>query len=87
MLLKDNDSMRHSCIDIRIVDRISKDYELSTGRVEVDGNPIDEEIIVIFNKKWNGSFSTDIIAAFKPNIDTGRIEELKYKTITIYREE
>jgi len=87
LLLKDTNELHHTCIDARFFPRRSRDYELTTGRVQVDGHPIDEEIIVLVNKKWHASYSTDILAAFKPNIESGRIEKLAYDSIIIYREE
>lgn len=87
MLLEDKDSVRHRCVDIRMIDKASSEYELSTGRVEVDGGPIDEGIIVLVNKRWQGDYSTDILAAFRPNVEMRSIEEVKYKTIRIYREQ
>ncbi len=87
LLLRDTDELHHTCIDARFFPRRSADYELTTGRVQVDGHPIDEEVIVLVNKKWPGSYSTDILAAYKPNIERGKIEELAYDSIIIYREE
>lgn len=87
LLLRDSDQVHHTCIDARFFPRSRPDYELTTGRVQVDGHPIDEEVIVLVNKKWSGSYSTDILAAFKPNVEDGRIEKLAYDSIIIYREE
>jgi hypothetical protein len=87
LLLKDTDKRHHTCIDARFFPRRSPDYELTTGRVQVDGRPIDEEIIVLVNRKWPGRYSTDILAAFKPNVESGKIEKLAYASIIIYREE
>lgn len=85
MLLKDEGNV-HTCVDLRIMDRTRRDYELTTGRVEVDG-AIDEDVIVLFNRNWQGDSTTDVIAAFKPDIMTGRIEDVPVKSIRIYREE
>jgi hypothetical protein len=87
MLLRDLDPLNHTCVDMRVIKRTSGEYELSTGRVQVDGGPIDEEVIVLFNRNWYGDSSTDILAAFKANPETGRIENLDPRTIRIYREE
>jgi hypothetical protein len=87
LFLRDTDQMHHTCIDARLFPRSSPDYELTTGRVQVDGHQIDEEVIVLVNKRWTGSYSTDILAAFKPNVEKGRIENLAYESIVIYREE
>jgi hypothetical protein len=87
MLLRDVDPVNYTCVDMRVIGKTRGDYEMSTGRVRVDGGPIDEEIIVLFNKNWRGDSSTDILAAFKANPETVSIEEVKYKTIRIYREE
>ena len=73
--------------DARFFPRSGPDYELTTGRVQVDGNPIDEEVVVLVNKKWSGSHSTDILAAFRPNAESGKMEKLVYNSIIIYREE
>ena len=85
MLLRD-EGEQHTCLDVRMMEKTNDDYELTTGRVEVDG-VVDEEVIVLFNRNWRGDSSTDIIAAFKANVETGRIEEAKYRSIRIYRED
>ena len=87
LLLRDTDQLHHTCIDARFFPRSRPDYELTTGRVRVDGHSIDEEVIVLVNKKWSGSYSTDILAAFKPNVESGKMEKLAYDSIIIYREE
>lgn len=85
MLLRDRGDL-HTCLDVKVMDRTSRDYEMTTGRVEVDGS-VDEEVIVVFNKNWTGDSSTDIAAAFKASTETGRIEVARYRTIRIDREE
>lgn len=87
LLLKDMDASTHVCVDARIFARTSPDYELSTGRVQVDEQPIDEDVIVLVNRKWSGGSSTDIRAAFRSNVETGRIEDVTYSSIRIFREE
>ena len=87
LLLKDIDEINHTCIDARIFPRTDPQYELTTGRVQVDDKPIDENVIVLVNKKWLGAYTTDIRAAFKANAETGRIEDLTYHSIRVYREE
>jgi hypothetical protein len=87
LLLRDADKLHHTCIDARLFPRSSPDYELTTGRVQVDGRPIDEEVIVLVNKRWPGSYSTDIRAAFKSDAESGKIEKLAYESVVIYREE
>jgi len=87
LLLKDLDESTHRCIDARVFPRTTSDYELATGRVQVDDQPIDESVIVLVNRTWSGSSSTDVRAAFRPNAETGRIEDVRYRTIRIFREE
>lgn len=87
LLMKDLDEVNHVCIDARLFPRTSPDYELTTGRVQVDEGPVDEEVIVLVNRKWPANYSTDIRAAFKANLETGKIEDVKYSSIKIYREE
>ncbi len=87
LFLQDIDTLNHKCLDLRIIAKTNSDYELNAGRVEIDGAGIDEEVIVLFNKRWNAEYSTDILAAFKPVIATGKIETVKYAAIRIYREE
>jgi hypothetical protein len=87
LFLQDKDTVNHLCLDIRMIGKTREEYELNAGKVEVDGRVIDEEVIVLVNKTWNGEYSTDILAAFKPVVSTRKIETLKYKTIRIYREE
>jgi hypothetical protein len=87
LLMKDVGEVNHTCVDARLFPRTSAEYELSTGRVRVDEQPIDEDVIVLVNRKWPGSYSTDVRAAFKANLETGKIEDVKYSSIKIYREE
>ena len=87
LLLKDLDENTHQCIDARLFPRTSAGYELATGRVQVDDQPIDESVVVLVNRTWSGSSSTDVRAAFRPNAETGRIEDVRYRTIRIFREQ
>ena len=87
LFLQDRNTVDHECIDIRMIEKTRKEYELNAGRVEIDGSSIDEEVVVLFNRTWNGEYSIDILAAFKPNVATRKIETLRYNTIRIYREE
>jgi len=87
LFLQDKNTVDHVCIDIKMIAKTKSGYELNAGRVEVDGGNIDEEVIVLFKKTWNGNYSTDILAAFKPVVAARKIETLKYKTIRIYRED
>ena len=87
LLMKDLDQTTHQCVDARLFRRTSPDYELATGRVQVDDQPIDEDIIVLVNRKWPGGSSSDIRAAFRANAETGKIEDVSYHTIRIFREE
>lgn len=87
LFLQDKNTVDHFCIDIRMVGKTRSGYELNAGRVRVDEGEIDEEVVVLFNKTWNGEYSTDILAAFKPVVASRKIETLKYRTIRIYRED
>ncbi len=86
MLLRDDGDL-HTCVDLRVMARTSPDYELTTGRAEVDG-VVDEEVIVLFNKKsWQGNSTTDVTAAFKPDIMAGKIVDVPFRSIRVFREE
>ena len=87
LLLRDLGAGTYRCMDARLFPRTSRDYELATVRVQVDDQPIDEDIIVLVNRKWPGGSSSDIRAAFRANADTGRIEDVAYHVIRIFREE
>ena len=87
LLLADGKNRVSSCIDIIIILRPSSEYELGMGQVEINRDHIDSEVVVVYNKNWKGDYSDDIVAAYKPNLDTKRIEEVNYKYIRIYREE
>jgi hypothetical protein len=87
LLLADAKNRVSSCIDIMVVAKPSSEYELGMGQVEINKDHIDSEVIVVYSKKWKGSYSDDIVAAFRPNLETKRIEEVSYKYIRIYREE
>ena len=87
LLLKDLDEKHHVCVDARTFPRTSPDYELTTGPVQVDEQPVDETIVVLLNRKWTGAYSTDIRGAFRADAETGRIEDVTYRSIRIFREE
>ena len=87
LLLQDGKDKYFNCIDVILLPRSSSDYELGMGPVEIDKDHYDKEVVVIFNKRWKGNYSDDIVAAYKPNLKKKRIEEFKYKYIRIYREE
>jgi hypothetical protein len=57
------------------------------GPVEVNHDHLDGRVIVVFNKKWKGNYSDDIIAAFRPNLDSKQLETFEYTYIRIFREE
>ena len=57
------------------------------GPVEINNDHLDRGVVVIFNKKWKGNYSDDIIAAFKPNIEAKKIETFSYSSIRIFRNE
>ncbi len=87
LLRKDRDQSTHVGVDARLFPRTSPDYELTTGRVQVDEQPIDEDVVVLVNRTWSGASSSDIKAAFRANAESGRIEDVPYRTIRIFREE
>jgi hypothetical protein len=87
LFLEDAKDRITSCIDIIIMKRPSPDYELGMGRVEINRDHIDGQVVVVYNKSWKGNYSDDVIAAYKPNLQTKRIETVKYDSIRIYREE
>jgi len=87
LLLVDGRDRISSCVDIVVLPRPSSDYELGMGLVEVDRDHINNQIVVAYNKNWNGNYSDDIIAAYVPNIETQRLEEVSYKYIKIYRDQ
>jgi hypothetical protein len=87
MLLAEGKDKRTHCIDVIRLSRQSSDYELGMGPVEINNDHYDREVVVIFNKNWKGDYSDEIIAAYKANLETKRIEEVSYKYIRIYREQ
>jgi len=86
LFLKGKDTDHLNCIDIEMIPIVKTDYELLMGSVEIDGK-MSTDIITIYNKKWVDNTTTDISVAFLPNIQTGKIERLRYKTIKKYIEE
>jgi hypothetical protein len=87
LLLVDGGDQCANCLDAVILPRSSPDYELGMGPVEVDNDHYDDAVVVVFNKNWNGDHSDDIIAAYKPNLKTLRLEVFPYRSIRIYRED
>jgi hypothetical protein len=87
LLLVDGGDQCSNCLDAVILPRSSPDYELGMGPVEVDNDHYDDTVVVVFNKTWNGDHSDDIIAAYKPNLETLRLEVFPYRSIRIFREE
>jgi hypothetical protein len=87
MLLEESKDKRTHCVDVIILARQSSNYELGMGPVEINNDHYDREVVVVFNKNWKGNYSDEIIAAYKANLETERIEELCYKYIRIYREQ
>jgi hypothetical protein len=87
LLLVDGRDQCSSCLDAVILPRSSPDYELGMGPVEVDNEHYDDTVVVVFNKKWNGDHSDDIIAAYKPNLESMRLEVFPYRSIRIFREQ
>ena len=76
-----------TCLDAITGPISSSQYELGMGPVEINHEHLDGQVVVIFNKRWKENYSDDIIAAFKPNLETERIEVFNYKYIKIFREE
>jgi hypothetical protein len=87
LLLRDVGDRFANCIDAISGPITSSKYEIGMGPVEINHDHLDGRVVVIFNKKWKGNYSDDIIAAFKPNLETRQIEEFNYSYIKIFREE
>jgi hypothetical protein len=87
LFLKDAKDRISSCIDIIIMKRPSADYELGMGQVEINRDHIDGQVVVVYNKNWKGNYSDDIVAAYKPNLETKQIETVRYDYIRIYRDQ
>ena len=60
------------------------------GVIEIDDKHFDWIAIILFRDRWQGKFredvSGDISNAYIINFETGKIEEIKFNTITIYSE-
>jgi hypothetical protein len=87
LLLADGKDRFSSCVDIVILKRPSSNYELGMGQVEINRDHFDGQVIVVFNKNWKGNYSDDIVAAYKPNLETKRIEAVNFDYIRIYQEQ
>jgi hypothetical protein len=87
LLLTDVKDKYMDCIDVVTGSMPSTEYEIGMGPVEVNHNHLDGRVVVIFNKKWNGNYSDNIIAAFRPNLGSKQIEAFDYSYIRIFREE
>jgi hypothetical protein len=87
LLLEDVADKYVDCIDVVTGTMPSTQYEIGMGPVEINHGQVDGRVLVIFNKKWKGNYSDDILAAFKPNLETKRIDVFDYKYIRIFREE
>jgi len=87
LLLTDIGDRYLDCLDAITGPMPSTSYEIGMGPVEVNHNHLDGRVIVIFNKKWKGNYSDDIIAAFRPNLESKQLEAFDYIYIRIFREE
>jgi hypothetical protein len=87
LFLEDAKNRISSCVDIIIMKRPSSDYELGMGQVEINRDHIDGQVVVVYNKNWKGNYSDDIVAAYKPNLETKQIEPVSYDYIRIYRDQ
>jgi hypothetical protein len=87
LLLSDIGDRYANCIDLVTGSMPSASYEIGMGPVEVNHDHLDSRVVVIFNKKWKGNYSDEIVAAFRPNIDSKQIEVFQYTYIKIYREQ
>jgi hypothetical protein len=86
-LLADIEDRYLDCVDAITGPMPSTSYEIGMGPVEVNRDHLDGSVIVVFNKKWKGNYSDDIIAAFRPNLDSRQLETFDYTYIRIFREE
>jgi hypothetical protein len=87
LLLEDVADRYLDCIDVVTGKMPSTLYEIGMGPVEINHDHLDGRVVVIFNKKWKENYSDDIIAAFRPNLESKRIDVFDYKYIRIFREE
>jgi hypothetical protein len=87
LLLIDIGERYANCLDVVTGSMPSTTYEIGMGPVEVNHDHLDSKVVVIFGKKWKGNYSDEILAAFKPNLESGQIEPFDYSYIKIFREE
>lgn len=87
LLLEQAENGVSNCADIVIMKRPTPDYELGMGQVEINRDHVDRQVVVIFNRNWNGNYSDDVLAAFRPNIEERQIESVHYDYIRILREQ
>ena len=87
LLLVDAGNRFMNCVDAISGPMRSSQYEIGMGPVEINHDHLDGRVVVIFNKKWKGNYSDDIVAAFRPNLETEQIEIFTYTYIRIFREE
>jgi len=87
LLLTDIEDRYMDCIDAITGSMPSTLYEIGMGPVEINHDHLDSGVVVIYNKKWKGNYSDDIVAAFKPNLESKQIEAFDYTYIKIFREE
>jgi hypothetical protein len=78
LLLVDVGDRFVNCIDAISGPIASSKYEIGMGPVEVNHDHLDGRVVVIFNKNWKANYSDDIVAAFKPNLETKQIEAFSY---------
>ena len=87
LLLVDSGDGFSNCLDAVTGPIVTSRYELGMGPVQINGDHLDRQVVVIFNKKWKDNYSDDIIAAFKPNLDAKKIDVFSYSSIRIFRNE
>jgi hypothetical protein len=87
LLLVDVGDRFSNCLDAVTGSISTSHYEIGMGPVEVNHDHMDGRVVVIFNRKWKGNYSDDILAAYKPNLEAKKIEVFSYSSIRIFREE
>ncbi len=87
LLLVDRPDACADTLDAVMLPRTSADDDLGMGPTRIDTGTVASDIIVIYNRKWDGNHSDDILAAYRPNLDLRQLEAYPRENLRMFREE
>jgi len=76
-----------SIIDVKVISKPNEEAYLSSGPVYINEDYYDWDVNVLITGPFESGKNTHISKAYKANLETGKIEDLKYDSIVIFSEE